>query len=190
MFHNLYENEQPQNWKVYFIFLNISVPTYPLLVMTFPFCASIHTHHNFSTSVQARQLLSDPISWMWCTTNFISKTPSFDHISSSDISHPAGVKGHPLMSFEVVAEIKGVQESCMHSTQTHKYRYLTTLLADVHDLIPHFALVNQTWLSYSPSINPSLTHSFHPSGQPAPPREIPERCWNTLLHHVHKAIVG
>lgn len=95
-----------RNWKVCFIFLNLSVPTVPLLiysqlVMTFPLCASQSNHHCFSTSTLARQMLSDAIRWIWCSTNFIRKAPGFDHISSPHLSRPAGVKGHPLMSFRV-----------------------------------------------------------------------------------------
>lgn len=40
---------------------------------------------------------------------------------------------------------------------------------------PVLSLLDQKWLCLPPSLLPSLV------GQPAPPREIPKQCWNTLL---------
>lgn len=69
----------------------LSSSTLPLimnsrLVMTFPLCVSHCNHHCFSTTTQARQLLSDPIRPMWCSANFIRKAPAL--ITSPSLISP------------------------------------------------------------------------------------------------------
>lgn len=77
----------------------------------------------------------------------------------------------------IVAQIKGVQESHTHSTQTHACAHLTTSGPSC----PVLSLHKTRCPVLSPGNQKQLLSSFLPLGQPAPPREIPEQCWNTLL---------
>lgn len=129
---------------------------------------------------------------------------SFDHIAYPHLSHPAGVRGHYLMSFRVeneglvVAGIKGVQKSHIHRTHTHKHTHLTVLscppfsATDGHDPMSRFAPVNQKLLSSSPP-PPSFPHSLSPSIPRASllhPGRSPSSAGTHCYRHIHKAIVG
>lgn len=157
--------------------------------MTFPLCVCHCKCQRFSTATWARQLLSDPIRWMWCSANFIRKAPAL--ITSLTLISPVlrGARGHCLMSFRVEsgglaeAEMKVVQESYTRRTQTHKRTRLTTSALPCRPFSAadgHSPPLTQRWL-FSSLAPLSLPRFCHPSGQPAPPREIPKECWSTLL---------
>ena len=87
------------------------------------------------------------------------------------------------MSLRVERGCCGRDERCTGITQT-SLNCPPFSAADGHDPMPCFASLNQKLLSSTdtpPPPLPIIAHSYHPSGQPAPPREIPERSWNTLL---------
>lgn len=135
---------------------------------------------------------------MWCSANFIRKAPAL--ITSLTLISPVlrGARGHCLMSFRVEsrglaeAEMKVVQESYTHRTQTHKRTHLTTSALSC----PPFSAAD----GHSP---PSLRDDFSPlwplchSLSPAVPRasllhpgRSPKSAGTHCYHHAHKAIVG
>lgn len=129
--------------------------------------------------------------------------PSFDHVSYSHLSRPAGVRGHCLMSFRVESwggllwprwKAYRNRVHIAHTYTTHERTHLTTPL---WPLCPFRLQMDMTWWPVPPQseitfllrVPPSLTASI-PRASLLHPGRSPSSAGTRCYHHIHKAIVG